>query len=56
MAQRFQPKKLNKDDHKKVDKAVDTAKKGIGVAGLLVAVGTAVYKFGKPILKGITKK
>ncbi|WP_405354816.1 hypothetical protein [Ruminococcus sp.] len=56
MAQRFQPKKLNKEDHKKVDKAADNAKKGFAVASLLVAVAGVAVKIGKPIVKSILKK
>lgn len=51
MAQKFQPKKLNKDDHKKVDMAADGLKKGVGALGVLTVIGAGVVKYGKPILK-----
>ena len=51
MAQRFQPKKLNREDHKNIDKTADGIKKGVGAAGILTLVITGVVKYGKPIAK-----
>ena len=50
MEQRFQGKKLNRDDHKNVDKAADGVQKAIGITGALAIVVTTVVKFGKPVL------
>lgn len=51
MSQRFQPKKLNKDDHKAVSTSAEGLKKGIGLAGIAGAVVTLGVKIGKPALK-----
>ena len=51
MAQRFQRKKLNKEDHKTIDKTADGIKKGVGAVGVLSLVVTGVVKYGKPVAK-----
>ena len=51
MAQRFQVKKLNKEDHKKVNNAAKSVKQGVGVLGVIGAVAGVAVKFGKPVIK-----
>lgn len=53
MAQRFQVKKLNKEDHKNIDKAADGIKKGVGLAGALGAGFVFAKKYGKPIANAV---
>lgn len=50
MAEKFQKKKLNRDDHKKMDAAAKNVKKG---GGVLLAVGivfTAIKKNGPKLI------
>ena len=51
MAQRFQPKKLNREDHKTIDKTADGIKKGVSAAGIITLVISGVVKYGKTIAK-----
>ena len=53
MAQRFQGKELNKEDHKKIDKAADDVKKGVGVISVLGTIVTIAVKYKKPIAKAV---
>ena len=50
MAQRFQVKKLNKEDHKKVDKTAEGIKAGVSVVSVLGAGVIFIKKYGKPIV------
>lgn len=43
---KFQNKRLNKEDHKRVDQAAGGLRKGATAAGVVGAVGLAIYKFG----------
>lgn len=51
MSQRFQPKKLNKDDHKAVSESAEGLKMSIGIASFAGAVVALGVKYGKPALK-----
>ena len=53
MAERFQAKKLNKDDHKNIDKAADGIKNGVGFASVLGAGLVFAKKYGKPIATAV---
>lgn len=55
MSEKFQKQKLNREDHKKVDKAAKGVRKGVGVLGVLAVVGTAAVKYGPKILKAVAK-
>ena len=50
MAERFQKKKLNRDDHKKMDNAVKYAKRGGKVVVFAGIVAIAVKKNGSKII------
>ncbi|MBR4569336.1 MAG: 50S ribosomal protein L17 [Candidatus Riflebacteria bacterium] len=53
---RFQKQKLNRDDHKKVDKGAKGVRAGIGIASALAVVATAAVKYGPAIVKKIANK
>lgn len=49
MAEKFQKKKLNRDDHKKVDNAVKYAKKGVAVLASIIVLTSVIKKNGPKI-------
>ncbi len=51
----FQKQNLNREDHKKVDKAAKNARNGIGILGALAVVGTVAAKYGPKVVKAIAK-
>lgn len=54
MGQRFQVKKLNKNDHKGVKDTARAVKKSIGIFGTFAIVAPIIKKHGKCIV-GIAK-
>ena len=48
MANRFQNQKINKDDHKNINKVAGGAKKTVGLLGVFAFVGVGLKKYGKP--------
>ena len=48
--ERFQNKKPNKEDHKKVNQAAKNVKKGAGVLGVALFAGKMVKDHGKDVI------
>ena len=52
---KFQKQKLNRDDHKKVDKAAKGVRAAVGVGSALAVVGAVAFKVIKAVGKTVTK-
>ncbi|NCC87773.1 MAG: 50S ribosomal protein L17 [Clostridia bacterium] len=50
MANRFQNKKLNKDDHKNINEVAGGIKKSGGLLSVVAVAVVGVKKYGKPVL------
>lgn len=50
MAEKFQKKKLNRDDHKKMDNTAKNVKRGGVTLGILVTIGIVVKKNGPKLI------
>lgn len=52
---KFQNKRLNKEDHKKIDTAAKNLRTGAAVAGFAATLGIAIKKFGPEKVLGLAK-
>lgn len=51
MEKRFQAKKLNKDDHKNINKTAKVIKRGLGGLSICIAVAPLIKKCNKYFFK-----